>query len=182
MTVTNTEHRSFPLPDTAYYDISVDPNQKSKALGQFKLINRFVMPLYRSRILALIGMHVWGRMYVMTTIGRKSGKRRRVPLEYMKRFGQLYGGVSHPTRSQWYKNILVNPDQVWVQLGFRSFKAKIEFIDDDDEFFEMIKWYCTKYPRAVKLVWGFDRKVDDVEHSDFSRMKNVYKFFKIHKE
>ncbi len=171
--------RSFPRPGTPYYGYTQDPNYQSKGLSNLKYINKAVVPLYRWRILPLLGVHRWARMYVITVIGRKSGKKRHVPLEYFKLDGVLYGGVSGPRRSQWYKNILANPDQVWVQLGFRDYQAQIEFLDDD-EFIEAVKLYALKFPKMVTAVWGWDPKRDDVATADFSPMLKVHRFFRIH--
>jgi len=171
--------RSFPRPGTSYYGYTQDPNYQSKFLSSFKYINAIVRPLYRWRILPLLGMHRWARIYVITVVGRKSGKKRHVPLEYFKFDGQLYGGVSGPRKSQWHKNILANPDQVWVQLGFRSYRARIEFLDDE-EFIEKVKMYAMEFPKMAAAAWGWDPKRDDVATADFSPMLKVYRFFRIH--
>ncbi|MCP4358228.1 MAG: nitroreductase family deazaflavin-dependent oxidoreductase [Chloroflexi bacterium] len=173
--------RSFPRPGTGYYGYTQDENYHSKFLDSFKYINKVVRPLYRWRILPLLGAHHWARMYVITTIGRKSGKKRETPLEYFKLDGVLYGGVSNPRKSQWHKNILANPDQVWVQLGFHSFQARIEFLDDE-EFIEKIKLYALKFPKMAATAWGWDPERDDVETADFSPMLRVYRFFRIHEQ
>lgn len=104
--------RSFPRPGTGYYGYTQDSNYQSKFLNSFKYINKIVLPLYRWRILPLLGVHHWARINVISAIGRKSGKKRHTPLEYFKIDGILYGGVSNPRKSQWYKNNLANPDQV----------------------------------------------------------------------
>jgi deazaflavin-dependent oxidoreductase (nitroreductase family) len=171
--------RSFPRPGTDYYGFTQDPNYQSKFLNSFKYINKLVVPLYRWRILPLIGMHRWARIYVITTIGRKSGLKRHTPLEYFVINDKLLGGVSNPKKSQWHKNILANPNGVWVQIGFRSFHARIEFLDDD-EFIETVKSYALKYPKMAAAAWGWDPKIDDVETADFTPMFMVYRFFRIH--
>lgn len=171
--------RSFPRPGTGYYGFTQDDNYQSKFLDSFKYTNKIIRPLYRWRILPLLGFHRWARIYLITTIGRKSGKKRQTPLEYFKLDGVLYGGVSDPKKSQWHKNILANPDDVWVQIGFRNFHARIEFLDDD-EFIEKIKLYALQYPKMAGTAWGWDPKRDDVETADFTPMLKVYRFFRIH--
>ena len=116
---------------------------------------------------------------MITTIGRKTGLKRHTPLEYFKIAGVLYGGVTGPRKSQWYKNILANPDEVWVQLGFHSYRARIEFLDDD-EFIEKIKLYTLQFPKMVAQAWGWDPKRDDVATADFSPMLKIYRFYRIH--
>ena len=170
--------RSFPRPGTSYYGYTQDPNYQSKFLSSFKTINKIILPLYRYHILPLIGIHHWGRIYVITTKGRKTGLTRHTPLEYFLIDGVLYGGVSGPRKSQWYKNILANPEDVWVQLGFRKFHARIDLLEYD-EFLETIKLYALKYPKMAAAAWGWDPKRDSVETADFSPMLNVYKFFRI---
>ena len=118
-------------------------------------------------------------MYIITTRGRKSGLLRHTPLEYFKIDEQLYGGVTNPAKSQWHKNILANPEEVWVQLGFRNFHARIEFLDEE-AFFETIRAYTRLYPRMAAAAWGWDPKTDDVEPADFTPMVKVYRFFRIH--
>jgi deazaflavin-dependent oxidoreductase (nitroreductase family) len=171
--------RSFPRPGTGYYGYTQDPNYQSKFLNSFKCINKILTPLYRWNILPLIGFHRWGRVYVITTKGRITGKKRYTPLEYFLIDDVLYGGVTNPRKSQWHKNILANPDDVWVQIGFRNFHARIEFLDDE-EFIETIKLYALRYPKLAATAWGWDSKIDDVETADFTPMFQVYRFFRIH--
>jgi len=170
--------RSFPRPGTGYYGYTQDPNYQSKFLNSFKYINKIVLPLYRWRILPLIGAHRWARMYVITTRGRKTGVKRYTPLEYFGIDGVLYGGVTNPRKSQWYKNILATPEEVWVQIGFHNFHARIEFLNDE-EFIETIKLYASQYPKLAATAWGWDPEIDDVETADFTPMLMVYRFFYI---
>lgn len=174
------EPRSFPQPGTDYYGYTQDEEYQSKFLSSFKVINKIILPLYRWKLLPLIGAHRWGRLYVITTRGRKSGLLRQTPLEYFILDGQLHGGVSGPAKSQWHKNIIANPDEVWVQLGFRNFHARIEFLEEA-EFIEAIKSYTKMYPKMAKAAWGWDPKKDDADTADFSPMLKVYRFFRIHK-
>ncbi|MFC1960478.1 nitroreductase/quinone reductase family protein [Chloroflexota bacterium] len=171
--------RSFPRPGTGYYGFTEDANYQSRFLNSFKIINKIIVPLYRWRVLPLLGLHRHARLYVITTKGRKSGKQRYTPLEYFVLDGEVYGGVTNPAKSQWHKNILANPDDVWVQMGFRCFHARIEYLNDE-EFIEAIKLYTLQYPKAVAIAWGWDPKRDDVETADFSPMLKVYRFFRIH--
>lgn len=117
------------------------------------------------------------RMYVITTIGRKTGKKRHTPLEYFVIDGVVYGGVTNPKKSQWYKNILANPDSVWVQFGFRKYQARIEFLDDQENI-ALLKRYAMQYPHLAKY-WGWDPERDNIETADFLPMLKVYRLFRI---
>lgn len=173
--------RSFPRPGTGYYGYTQDPDYESKFFSSFMVINKIILPLYRWNILPLIGAHLWARLYVITTRGRKSGLLRHTPLEYFKIDDQLYGGVTNPRKSQWHKNILANPEEVWVQIGFQKFHAWIEFLEDE-KFFETIKSYTRQFPRMAQAAWGWDPKLDDVETADFTPMLKIYRFFRIYKK
>ena len=74
----------------------------------------------------------------------------------------LYGGVSNHRKSQWYKNVLANPDQVGVQLGFRRFPARIEFLDDQ-EFIEKIKRYTLQFPNLSAKAWSWDPQIGEYQ-------------------
>lgn len=74
----------LPKPDTYYYRLM---NNKEKGLPRsyrwFKRLNKFfVISLYRLRVLPLFGAGWAWSMLMITTIGRKTGKTRRNPLEF----------------------------------------------------------------------------------------------------
>jgi len=76
-------------------------------------------PLYRLSG-GRIGSHVAGLpVLLLTTTGRKTGKRRTVPLSYFDDggaavlIGSKGGSPRHPA---WYLNLVANPD-VEIQLG-----------------------------------------------------------------
>lgn len=66
-----------------------------------------------------------------------------------------------------------------MQLGFHSYRARIEFLDDE-EFIEKIKVYVLKFPKAAATAWGWDPKRDDVETADFSLVPKVWRFYRIY--
>ncbi|MHA2297652.1 MAG: nitroreductase/quinone reductase family protein [Candidatus Hodarchaeales archaeon] len=168
----------FPRPGSYYYGFNQNPDKALKKLRRFKYINKVVIPLYRIRLLPLLGM---GRiMYVMTTKGRKTGKKRRTALEIIRINDELYGGVTMPEKSHWLKNVLANPDDVWVQIGFRSFHAKLEFLNEEENI-DFLKWYCKNKPTPSKTAFGWDPERDDVETADFSTLLKLYRMFRIHR-
>lgn len=69
----------------------------------------------RYTVLGPFGLHV----LVLTTVGRKSGRRRQSPLIYTREgdrlylFGSNFGQSTHPA---WTSNLLANPD-AWVTMG-----------------------------------------------------------------
>jgi deazaflavin-dependent oxidoreductase (nitroreductase family) len=95
----------------------------------FKWLFKIPVLYYRIGLGWLIGK----RFLLLTTFGRKSGKPRHTPLEYVHntqedayRVAPGWGG-----NTDWYKNIQKNPN-VTVQVGRRSFLASAEPAPDEE--------------------------------------------------
>ena len=72
----------LPRTGSALYNMNhPDEIIRLKILKKYKRLNKYlVIPLYRLRIMPLLG---FGRIFlILTSIGRKTGKKRRTPLEY----------------------------------------------------------------------------------------------------
>lgn len=78
------------------------------------------------------------KMLVMTSWGRKSQKARHTMLSYVLSGEKVYVCSGWGKRSDWYKNIIANP-QVTVQIGRKTFSAKARRIQDMGEFKEIIE-------------------------------------------
>jgi deazaflavin-dependent oxidoreductase (nitroreductase family) len=62
---------------------------------------------------------VGGRIMVLTTIGRKSGRARRTPLNYAIVDGAIYCLAGFGGISDWYSNLLADPEvEVWLPHGW----------------------------------------------------------------
>ncbi len=84
-------------------------------------LNPFMLLMWR------LGLGKWlnlspqygGRLMMLTHIGRKSGARYRQPLNYALVDGELYCVAGFGRRSDWYKNIMANPNvEVWLPDGW----------------------------------------------------------------
>jgi deazaflavin-dependent oxidoreductase (nitroreductase family) len=177
MTFTNEEKsvaETLPRSGSVLYKLN-HPNEKikQKTLKKFRRLNKYlVKPLYRLRILPVLG---FGRIFlILTTIGRITGKKRRTPLEYhwIDEIIIIFSGRGED--SGWLKNILANPDSVWVRHGFHSFPAKFEIVLREDEKLKIIKWYVVKHSRSAKFLFGWDRTRDDPKSIDFSNLINMF--------
>ncbi|MHA2297653.1 MAG: nitroreductase/quinone reductase family protein [Candidatus Hodarchaeales archaeon] len=175
--------RSFPRPNTPYYGYIDDPDYSSNFLNLATKLNKIFIPLYRLRLYPILiqpFFHIMGEpTYMLTTKGRISGKKRRTVLAYHRINGVLHGASINPKKSQWYRNMITNPDDVWIQVNFRNFHAKIEILDDK-ETVELLKWFIKEFPSLSKF-WGWDPEIDDVDTADFSPLLKIYKFFRIHR-
>lgn len=148
-----------------------DDEIREKTLKKIRRLNKYlVLPLYRVRILPLLG---FGRIFlVLTTIGRISGKKRRTPLEYHRIDGIITIFSGRGEEADWFKNLRANTESVWVKHGFHSFPASIEIVLDEREKLEIIKWYVVKHSRSAKMLFGWNRKVDNPDSTDFSKLLN----------
>jgi len=159
----------FPRKGSAIYPlVSGERRAEERSLRWFRRLNNFlVVPLYRVRLLPLLGV---GRIILLlTTRGRRTGKNRRTPLEYRVMDGVIHVFSARGKRADWLRNMRANPDAVTVQIGFREFKPMFELVDDDDKP-DLFRFYVTEYPRAAKMLLGWDPGTDDPETADFSSL------------
>ena len=170
----------FPRPGSAEYGLLFSKNdEKKKVLKRWKNMNKyFTIPLYRVGILPLFG---GGKIFLLLfTKGRKTGKERITPLEYRCKDEIIHVVAGRGKTAHWFKNLLANPDEVKIKVGFRKTHTSFELIQTIEEKNNLFKWYVVKYPKAAKMLFGWDSKTDDVETADFtsfSKLIEVVKFF-----
>lgn len=89
--------------------------------GFKRYLNPFMLTLWRLGLGKVINAspEYGGRLMVLTHIGRKSGIRRHQPLNYAIVDGEIYCTAGFGAVSDWYKNILANPNvEVWLPDGW----------------------------------------------------------------
>ena len=110
-----------------------DPRTEERLRQGFKQFNRFMMLIWR------LGLGPWvnawpevgGRIMVITHIGRKTGIKRRTPVNYTIAGGEIYCTAGFGSKSDWYRNIIANPDvEVWLPDGWWAGVAEdVTYID-----------------------------------------------------
>ena len=160
----------LPRPGSALNNLNHENDKlRNKTLKKWRLTNKFfVIPLYRLQILPCLG---FGRIFlIIKTIGRQTGKKRRTPVEYhwIDNIITVFSGRGD--NAGWIKNILNNPDKVWVKHGFHKFHADVAFVKNEQEKLKFFKWYVTNHGKSAKMLFGWDPKQDDPEKADFSDM------------
>ena len=111
-----------------------DPRIEEGLRQGFKYFNRFMLLMWR------LGLGPWvnfwpdvgGRIMVITHTGRKTGIRRRTPVNYAVVDGEIYCTAGFGTISDWYRNIMANP-QVEVWLPGSWWAGVAEDITDSEE-------------------------------------------------
>ena len=86
----------------------------------FKYLNRFMLLVWRLGLGSYGNPTKWGgAIMVLTHTGRKTGLRRRTPINYAIIDGELYCTAGFGRYADWYRNILANPDvEVWLPDGW----------------------------------------------------------------
>jgi deazaflavin-dependent oxidoreductase (nitroreductase family) len=118
-------NRSFPVTGTPLADIIVDISRRNSFHRNIQLINRYVVALYRIGLLPLFG--AGKTTMLLMTKGRISKQLRCFPVGYVRVGGEIYLISGWGKDSNWYKNILANPEDVRLQIGFRRFNVRAKF-------------------------------------------------------
>lgn len=122
-----------------------------------KVFNRIVSFLYRIKFLPLFGISK--RIIIIETIGRKTKKRRFNPVLYYRYYtGVITVYSARGKQSNWIKNILASPDGTFVVYqGFKKYRARMVFVDDPEEKYKHLRYFCENY-RSAKNVFGYTSK------------------------
>jgi deazaflavin-dependent oxidoreductase (nitroreductase family) len=162
------ELRSFPLPTTNLYKLISDPAYRTSFRSRVKTGNRFMAPLYRIRLLPLLGMG--NQIMLLSTRGRKSGEMRDTPIGYFTIDGQIHIFSGWGKDANWYQNIQAYPEDVYLQVGFHRFAARADEVADAEAKRCILQGLVEQDPRGAQLLMGWDPKVDCLEAADFSLM------------
>jgi deazaflavin-dependent oxidoreductase (nitroreductase family) len=113
---------------------------EQRLLWFFKQLNRFMLAMFR------LGLGGWvngwpsvgGRILVLTHVGRKTGLRRRTPLNYAIVEDDVYCTAGFGSGSDWYRNILANPEvEIWLPDGWWAGTASD--ISDSEKRTELLR-------------------------------------------
>jgi deazaflavin-dependent oxidoreductase (nitroreductase family) len=89
----------------------------------FKSFNQFMLLMWRLGLGSWINFfpEVVGRIMVITHTGRKTGLRRRTPVNYAMVGGDIFCVAGFGSMSDWYRNLTTNSEvEVWLPNGWWS--------------------------------------------------------------
>jgi deazaflavin-dependent oxidoreductase (nitroreductase family) len=99
----------------------------------FKILNKyFMVPIFRLGLGWFFGNPINGYIMVMKAIGRKSGKLRYAPVNYAIYKGDVYCVSGGRESSDWYRNLMANPE-IDVILPGGTIHGKIKEITDEKD-------------------------------------------------
>ncbi len=105
------------------------------------------------RILYAIGLGpLIGRLILLlTTAGRRSGKKRVTPLQYEEIDGLYYLGAARGLKADWVRNIQ-SCSQVEVHVGPKHFYGVAEVVNDPAKFADFMEVRLERHPRMIGLI------------------------------
>jgi deazaflavin-dependent oxidoreductase (nitroreductase family) len=158
--------RTFPKPNTGLALVIGDPDARRAFHRRLQASNKLVVFFYRIGLLPLLGLGK--NTMLLITAGRRSGRRRIFPVGYFRLGGEIYQISGWGRSSNWYKNIHAHPDELQLQIGFRTFAAQAEFIEDPAGVQRVLEQLVTQCPAEAKRLLGWDPASDCLETADFS--------------
>jgi deazaflavin-dependent oxidoreductase (nitroreductase family) len=91
-------------------------------------------------------------LMVITTTGRKSGKKYSTPIGYV-RDKEVYYGFNLGGTSNWYKNALANP-RVTLTIKGKPIEARVEPVTTDEELLHVLNVYKREVPNQLQRFFG----------------------------
>jgi deazaflavin-dependent oxidoreductase (nitroreductase family) len=121
----------------------------------FKFLNKYMLLMWRLGLGVYLNQpKTWGNIMVISHTGRVSGLRRRTPLNYAVVDGEVYCVSGFGDVSDWYRNILVNPEvEIWMPGGWWAGIA--EEVADPGERLPLLRQVIIGSGFAGRLA-GFD--------------------------
>ena len=119
---------------------TIGPQMAEKLRHGFKYFNKFMLLMWRLGLGRWVNLwpEVGGQIMVLTHTGRKTGLKRKTPVNYAMVEGELYctAGFGHLT--DWYRNILANPTvEVWLPEGWWA--GPVEEITDPERRLALLR-------------------------------------------
>ena len=105
------------------------------------------------RVLYAIGLGpLVGRVILLlTTTGRRSGKKRVTPLQYERIGEDYYVGAARGLKADWVRNIQSNP-QVELRVGAKRFEGRAEVVTDVSKFADFMEVRLERHPRMIGFI------------------------------
>lgn len=132
--------------------MTIAPRLEQLRQGFRKYLNPLMLTMWR------LGLGAWfnawpevsGRIMVITHTGRKTGRRRRTPVNYAMVDDELYCVAAFGPIADWYRNIRVNPNvEVWLPDGWWA--GVVEDVSDGEKRLPLM--------RQVMIGSGFAARV-----------------------
>jgi deazaflavin-dependent oxidoreductase (nitroreductase family) len=130
----------------------------------FLLVNgAFVGPALKLGLGVFIGTPAFGHLMLLRTTGRRSGRRREVPLGYVIRDGAIWCVAGYGAMTPWYRNLLSEPRVEVVLPGRRPIEGLARPVTDDREWLAGYRALIHSFGVTGRLVVGDVDRLSDAE-------------------
>jgi len=143
----------------------------------FKRFNPFMIGFFRLGLGWAINIwpQVGGRIMVINHTGRKSGLRRRTPVNYAPIDGDLYCTAGFGAISDWYRNIMANPEvEVWLPRDRR--RGSAEDVSQDPRRIPLLRQVIIASGVVGPMVGVNPHKMSD---ADFDQATSKYRLMRV---
>jgi deazaflavin-dependent oxidoreductase (nitroreductase family) len=106
---------------------------------------------------------------LLTTIGRKTGRRRTVPLTYEESSGVITVGSARGASGDWMRNIAVNPN-VELRVGRRRITAKAEVVTDVPTIADYLQRQMDRNPALFRRAFRMEGLSSDPIRKDLEAL------------
>lgn len=116
-----------------------DRSAEQKMRQAFKVLNRFMIIMWRMGFgVWMKSKHAWGQIMVIRHKGRRTGLVRETPVNYAIVDGNLYCTAGFGKNSDWYRNVLANPEvEIWHPDG--RWMAIVEDISESENRIALLR-------------------------------------------
>jgi len=125
--------------------------------SDFKKFNKFMVTNFRLGLGPLFTGKLGniGHIMVLTTIGRKSGLRRRTPVNYAILRGSVYCVAGFGQRADWFRNVQADPNvEVWI--GNQGWTGQAHHIEDPQDWLPAYRQVMINSGFAAQSFMGID--------------------------
>ncbi len=138
--------------------------------NMFKQLNKFMLFMWRLGLSWML--NVWpacsGQILVLTHTGRHSGIKRKTPVNFGTVDGELYCLAGFGRISDWYRNMMVNPNvEVWLPDG-SWFEGTVEDVSDSPQRVTLMRAVMIGSGLAAYIFGINPHKLSDLELDQLS--------------
>lgn len=112
---------------------------------------------------------------IITTTGRKSGKRISTPIGYQWD-GNTVVGFNARGISNWYKNIAQNP-LVTLEIKKKTYQMRAAYVTDTNEIRQILELYKREQPNMLERFFGVSA---DASGDDLMKAAETVRFVRFH--
>src|SRR3990172_6925386 len=126
----------------------------------FRAFNLFMLLIFRLGLGSYGNRPELSQVMVITHTGRKTGLRRRTPVNYAVVDGEVYCLAGFGARTDWYRNLLANPQvEVWLPDGWYAGVA--EDVSEDPQRLPLLRQVLIASGFAARAAGIDPRRITD---------------------